>query len=53
MVKWNKLKGRMFERGITQTDIVKAIGRGVNYVCTRINGTSRGQLMKWKSSASF
>lgn len=38
MVKWNKLKGRMFERGITQTDIVKAIGRGVNYVCTRING---------------
>lgn len=28
----------MFERGITQTDIVKAIGRGVNYVCTRING---------------
>ena len=38
MVKWNKLKGRMFERGITQTDIVKAIGRGVNYVCTSING---------------
>ena len=28
----------MFERGVTQTDIVKAIGRGVNYVCTRING---------------
>ncbi|MDD7633352.1 MAG: hypothetical protein PUK20_00205 [Firmicutes bacterium] len=36
--KWTRLKGRMFELGVTQTEIMEAVGRGGNYVSSRMNG---------------
>ena len=34
---YTKLKGRMFERGVTQKDLQVITGRGQSYVTTRVN----------------
>lgn len=38
MTRYTKLKGRMFELGVTQIALQKVIGRGQGYVTARING---------------
>lgn len=36
--RWSKLKGRMFECGVTQVDLMEATGRGQTYISSRVNG---------------
>lgn len=38
MTKYTKLKGRLFEMGVAQTELQKVIGRGQAYITMRING---------------
>ena len=36
--RWSKLKGRMFECGVTPAELMEITGRGQTYISARING---------------